>query len=129
MAAYASVKMVTVPSVWFLVAATCSALAMAAHSASYASGPSPCGSCGLPSQAPLPCDGVAGGAVLQAGPVCEDGELWPIGLLRFEFIGGCRFFLDCSGRLLRGSHVEEDRLFPAVPASEMGLESLTEGAV
>jgi len=39
MAAWASVKMVTVPSVRFLVAATRSALAIAAHSASYASWP------------------------------------------------------------------------------------------
>jgi len=41
MAACASVKMVTVPSVCLLVAATWRALARAAHSATYASWPQP----------------------------------------------------------------------------------------
>jgi len=41
MAACASVKVVTAPIVWLLVAATCRALARAAHSASKASRPQP----------------------------------------------------------------------------------------
>jgi len=41
MAACAFVKTVTDPIAWFLVAATCSALARAAHSASKASWPQP----------------------------------------------------------------------------------------
>jgi len=73
----------------------------------------------LPRLALFPGDGVAGCAVLQAGPVREVCESWSVGLPCFA--GGCLFFLGSDGRPQWGSHVEEDRLFAAAPASEVGL--------
>jgi len=72
MAACASVKMVTDPIMWLLVAATCRALARAAHSASKVA-PAHVGLVASPGCAILPCDRIASRSVLQAGSVREDG--------------------------------------------------------
>ena len=75
MAACASVKMVTIPSTRSLVAAIRRALAIAAHSASYASH---IGLVAFPGGALLPGDGVASGTVFQARAVREHGQPQPV---------------------------------------------------
>jgi len=70
MAAWQSVRMVTSPSVWFLAAATCRALARAAHTLCVIGflAPAHVGLVALPRLAVLQGDGVSGCSVLQSGP-------------------------------------------------------------
>jgi len=90
-------------------------------------GPAHVGLVALPSLAVLPDDGVSGCSVLQTGPVRKDRQPWsvgPLGLAR-----RCLSFLDGGGCIQRGGYFEEDRFLPAVPASQVGLESLAECAI
>jgi len=127
MAACASVKMVADPIVWLLVAATCRALARAAHGVEGFLAPTHVGLVAFPGHALLPCNRIASRSVLQAGSVREDGQAGPVKLVRFQ--RSCGLFLDRGGCVQGGGHLEKDRVFSAIPASEGGLQSFPEGAV
>ena len=113
MAALQSVRMVTSPSVWFLAAATCRALASRTLGVIGSLAPAQVGLVALPRVAILPGDGVSGCSVLQLRPIREDRQPWPVGSL--GLVCRCLCFLDGGGRLQRGGYLEEDRFFPSVP--------------
>jgi len=80
----------------------------------------------FPGLAVLPDGNVSGCSVLQPRSVREDRQPWsvgPLGLIRRRLR-----FLDGGGCVQRGDYLEEDRFLSAVPASQMGLESLAECA-
>jgi len=80
----------------------------------------------LPRLAVFPDDGVSGCSVLQAGPVREYRQSWSVGPL--GLVRRCLSFLDGGSCIQRGGYFEEDRFLPAVPASQVGMESLAECA-
>jgi len=81
----------------------------------------------LPSLAVFPDDGVSGCSVLQTGPVRKDRQPWSVGPL--DLVRRCLSFLDGGSCIQRGGYLEEDRFLSAVPASQVGLESLAECAI
>jgi len=129
MATWQSVKIVTRPSLWFLDVATCRQGSCEGRTLGVVCllAPAHVGLVALPRLAVLPDDCVSGCSVLQPGSVCEDGESWPEGSLGLV----CRYlgFLDGGGCIQWGGYLEEDRFLSAVPASQIGLESLAECTV